>query len=298
MSVSVPSRARSSAALVVAGVLWGTGGLSGSLLGQQAGLHPLAVATYRLLLGGAASAICVALAGGLRLPSKQNWRRLLLVGALFALFQASYFASVTLSSVSTATMTTIGAAPVVLTVFSAVRHRRAPRLWTLVSVGGAVAGLVLLRWSPETATSPARLIGGLGFALLAATGFAVLTLVTAKPVDGLDPLATTAFGCLTGGLLLTPIALWLGMSLPARVDVLLLAVYFGAVPTAAAYAAYFRGLGGAHPVLGALSALLEPLTATVLSVVFLHERLSVFAWSGAVLLVAALAVGYWRPEPR
>ncbi|WP_406629000.1 DMT family transporter [Amycolatopsis sp. WGS_07] len=298
MSVSVPSRARSSAALVVAGVLWGTGGLSGSLLGQQAGLHPLAVATYRLLLGGAASAICVALAGGLRLPTKQNWRRLLLIGGLFALFQASYFASVTLSSVSTATMTTIGAAPVVLTVFSAVRHRRAPRLWTLVSVGGAVAGLVLLRWSPETATSPARLIGGLGFALLAATGFAVLTLVTAKPVDGLDPLATTAFGCLTGGLLLTPVALWLGMGLPARVDVLLLAVYFGAVPTAIAYAAYFRGLGGAHPVLGALSALLEPLTATVLSVVFLHERLSVSAWSGAVLLVAALAVGYWRPEPR
>ncbi|GAA1021595.1 EamA family transporter [Amycolatopsis albidoflavus] len=279
-------------------MLWGTGGLSGSLLAQKAGLHPLAVATYRLLIGGAASAVYVAFTGGLRLPTKQNWRRLVLIGALFALFQASYFAAVALSSVSTATMTTIGAAPVVLTVFSAVRHRRAPRLWTLVSVGGAVAGLVLLRWSPESATSPVRLVGGLGFALLAATGFAVLTLVTAKPVDGLDPLATTAFGCLTGGLLLTPAALWLGMGLPASADVLLLALYFGVVPTAVAYAAYFRGLGGAHPVLGALSALLEPLTASVLSVVFLHERLSAFAWGGAVLLIAALAVGYWRPEPR
>ncbi|MGW4395709.1 DMT family transporter [Amycolatopsis nivea] len=298
MSVAVPSRARSSAALVVAGVLWGTGGLSGSLLAQQAGLHPLAVAAYRLLIGGAASAAYVALTGGFRFPAKETWRRLLLVGALFALFQASYFAAVALSSVSVATMTTIGAAPVVLTVVSAVQHRRAPRLWTLVSVGGSVAGLVLLRWSPETATSPTRLVGGLAFALLAATGFAVLTLLTAEPVDGLEPLATTAFGCLTGGLLLTPAALWLGMSLPAHADVLLLAVYFGVVPTAVAYAAYFRGLGGAHPVLGALSALLEPLTGTVLSVLFLHERLSAFAWGGAVLLVAALAVGYWRPEPR
>ncbi len=298
MSVAVPSRARSSAALVVAGVLWGTGGLSGSLLGQQAGLHPLAVAAYRLLIGGTASAAFVALTGGLRLPAKETWRRLLLVGALFALFQTSYFAAVALSSVSVATMTTIGAAPVVLTVVSAVQHRRAPRLWTLVSVGGSVAGLVLLRWSPETATSPARLVGGLAFALLAATGFAVLTLVTAEPVAGLEPLATTAFGCLTGGLLLTPAALWFGMSLPAHADVLLLAGYFGVVPTAVAYAAYFRGLGGAHPVLGALSALLEPLTGTVLSVIFLHERLSAFAWGGAVLLVAALAVGYWRPEPR
>ncbi|WP_329058463.1 DMT family transporter [Amycolatopsis sp. NBC_01480] len=300
LSIASPARARSSAALVLAGVLWGTGGLAGSLLGQLAGLHPLAVAAYRLLVGGVTASAYVALTGGLRdLPrTPEALRRLIAVGALFALFQTSYFAAVSLSSVSTATMTTIGAAPVVLTVVSAVRKRRAPRLWTLVSVGGAVAGLVLLRWSPETATSPARLAGGLGFALLAAAGFAVLTLVTAEPVDGLEPLATTAFGCLAGGLLLTPAAVWLGMGLPARADVLLLAVYFGAVPTAVAYAAYFRGLGGAHPVLGALSALLEPLTATVLSVVFLHDRLSALAWGGAVLLVAALAVGYWRPEPR
>lgn len=291
MSISAPSRARSSAALVIAGVLWGTGGLSGSLLGHQAGVHPLVVATYRLLVGGAASAVYVALTGGLRFPAKQTWRRLLLIGSLFAFFQASYFAAVALSSVSVATMTTIGSSPVALAVASAIRTRRAPRVTTLVSVLGAVAGLVLLRWSPDSVAQPA----GILFALLAGSGFAVLTTVTAKP--GLAPMTTTAYGCLLGGLLLTPAAAWLGMALPLRPDVLLVAAYFGIVPTAAAYAAYFRGLSGAHPVLGALSALLEPLTATILSVAFLGERLGVLAWTGAALLVAALAVGYWRPEP-
>ena len=276
--MSAPSRARSSAALIVAGVLWGTGGLSGSLLAQRAGLHPLAVATYRLLIGGTATAIYVALTTGLRMPDRQNWRRLLLIGALFAFFQASYFAAVALSSVSVATMTTIGSSPVALAVASAIRTRRAPRITTLLSVSGAVAGLVLLRWSPDAIAQPA----GIVFALLAGAGFAVLTVITAKP--GLDPLSTTAFGCLLGGVLLTPVALSLGMALPMHLDVLLIA-------------AYFRGLAGAHPVLGALSALLEPLTATVLSVAFLHERLGVLAWVGAALLVAALAVGYWRPEP-
>jgi DME family drug/metabolite transporter len=35
-----------------AGVAWGTGGLLGNLLGREAGLSPLAVAAYRLGLGG------------------------------------------------------------------------------------------------------------------------------------------------------------------------------------------------------------------------------------------------------
>ncbi|MEV6827994.1 EamA family transporter [Amycolatopsis sp. NPDC051102] len=288
MSLVLPTRARSSAALVLAGVLWGTGGLAGSLLGQRAGLHPLAVADYRLLVGGAVATLVLKGRGFPRTP--EALRRILVVGGLFALFQASYFAAVALSSVSVATMTTIGAAPVIVTLLSVRKIRR----WTMVSTAGTLAGLVLLQWSPGEAIS----FGGLGFALLAAAGFATLTLLTAKPVDGLDPLPTTAFGCLTGGLLLLPVASWTGMAIPLHTDVLALLCYLGAVPTALAYAAYLRGLADAHPVLGALSAVLEPLTAAVLSAVLLGERLSVTAWCGAAVLVAALGVGYWRPEPR
>lgn len=284
--VSLPTRARSSAALVLAGVLWGTGGLAGSLLARGAGLHPLAVADYRLLVGGA---VAIAFSKGFPRTAEAA-KRILAVGGLFALFQASYFAAVALSSVSVATMTTIGATPVIVTLVSVRKLRR----WTLVSVAGTLAGLALLQWSPGEAFS----FGGLGFALLAAAGFATLTLVTAKPVDGLDPLSTTAFGCLTGGLLLLPVASWSGMAIPLHADVLALVCYLGAVPTALAYAAYLRGLADAHPVLGSLSAVLEPLTAAVLSAALLGERLSVTAWCGAAVLVAALAVGYWRPEPR
>lgn len=291
MSLVLPTRARSSAALVLAGVLWGTGGLAGSLLGDLAGLHPLAVAAYRLLVGGGVATLFVLLKGGALPRTPEAAKRVFVVGGLFALFQASYFAAVALSSVSVATMTTIGAAPVMVTLASV----RKPQPWTLVSMLGTVAGLVLLRWSPD---EPAHLFGGLACALLAAAGFAVLTLVTAKPVEGLEPLPTTAFGCLTGGLLLSPVAGWFGMALPLHADVLAVACYLGAVPTALAYAAYLRGLADAHPVLGALSAVLEPLTAAILAAVLFGERLGVTAWCGAAVLVAALAVGYWRPEPR
>ncbi|RSN33898.1 EamA family transporter [Amycolatopsis sp. WAC 04169] len=293
MSVAVPTRARSSAALVLAGVLWGTGGLAGSLLASRAGLHPLSVAAYRLLIGGVIATGYLWLTGGLRgLPrTPQARRRLLAVGGLFALFQTSYFASVSLSSVSVATMTTIGSAPVLLAVATVVKTRRLPGAWTAVSLAGSLAGLALLQWTPGQEVD----VAGVLFALLAAAGFAALTLVTATRVEGLDPLPTTAFGCLIGGAALTPAALWFGMAVPLQADVLALVVYFGVVPTALAYAAYFRGLESAHPVLAALSALLEPLTAALLSMAVLGERLGAVGWCGAVVLIAALAVAYTKP---
>ncbi|OKJ95810.1 DMT family transporter [Amycolatopsis sp. CB00013] len=293
MSVAVPTRARSSAALVLAGVLWGSGGLAGSLLASRAGLHPLSVAAYRLLIGGVIATGYLWLTGGLRgLPrTPQARRRLLAVGGLFALFQTSYFASVSLSSVSVATMTTIGSAPVLLAVATVVKTRRLPGAWTAVSLAGSLAGLALLQWTPGQEAD----VAGVLFALLAAAGFAALTLVTATRVEGLDPLPTTAFGCLIGGAALTPAALWFGMAVPFQADVLALVVYFGVVPTALAYAAYFRGLESAHPVLAALSALLEPLTAALLSMAVLGERLGAVGWCGAVVLIAALAVAYTKP---
>ncbi|WET81820.1 EamA family transporter [Amycolatopsis sp. QT-25] len=293
MSVAVPTRARSSAALVLAGVLWGTGGLTGSLLASRAGLHPLSVAAYRLLIGGVLAIGYLWFTGGLRgLPRTTSARRrLLAVGGLFALFQTSYFVAVSSSSVSVATMTTIGSAPVLLTVATVVRTRKLPTRWTAVSLAGSLIGLALLQWTPGEEVNAA----GVLFALLAAAGFAALTLVTANRVEGLDPLPTTAFGCLIGGAALTPAALWFGMAVPVQADVLALVVYFGVVPTALAYAAYFRGLEGAHPVLAALSALLEPLTAALLSTALLGERLGTVGWCGAAVLIAALAVAYSKP---
>ncbi|MEU3622031.1 EamA family transporter [Amycolatopsis coloradensis] len=293
MSLAVPTRARSSAALVLAGVLWGTGGLAGSLLASRAELPPLSVAAYRLLIGGLVATGYLWLTGGLRgLPrTPQARRRLLVVGGLFALFQASYFAAVSLSSVSVATMTTIGSAPVLLAVATVGRTRRLPGTWTLVSLAGSLVGLALLQWTPGEKAN----VAGVLFALLAAAGFAALTLVTATRVEGLDPLPTTAFGCLIGGAALLPAALWFGMAVPPQADVLALVLYFGVVPTALAYAAYFRGLESAHPVLAALSALLEPLTAALLSMAVLGERLGAIGWCGAAVLIAALAVAYTKP---
>ncbi|MBY8857749.1 EamA family transporter [Nocardia sp. CA2R105] len=298
MSVDVvaPTRDRSALSLITAGILWGTGGLSGSILAREAHLAPLPVAAYRLLIGGGLAIALLAVSGGLRgLPrTRAALGRVLLTGGLLGFFQGSYFLAVQYISVSIATMATIGMLPVFVALGTVLRTRRRPDTATLTAIAGAVTGLILLTWSPNGVTTGWRLAAGVGFALLAAAGFATLTLLTTRVVEGLDPLRTTAFGMLTGGLLLMPIALTSGMSLPLRPATLATAAYLGSVPTAVAYTAYFRGLRTAAPIFAAIAALLEPLTAALLSVVVLGERLSVAGWCGAALLIVALGVSNRR----
>ncbi|WP_219412872.1 DMT family transporter [Pseudonocardia nigra] len=94
--------------LVLAGVLWGTGGLLGSLFGAAAGLASSAVATYRLAAGGLLI-VGYLLGTGAPLPhGAAAWRRIAATGALAALFQTCYFTAVSITSVSLATLVTIG----------------------------------------------------------------------------------------------------------------------------------------------------------------------------------------------
>lgn len=299
MFSAVHTRARGggAVALVIAGVCWGTGGIAGSLLATYGDLHPLSIAAYRLLLGGVFVTLFLLVTSGLRVPrTGASARRVVVVGALLAVFQSGYFAAVTLTSVSLATMITIGSVPVFVVGATVARTRRRPSATTLGALGTATAGLVLLMGAPADTGEQTSLVG-IGCALLAGAGFATVAVVTRQPVAGLDALRTAAFGCWVGGALLLPAALAVGVSIPLRPEVIGAAVYLGAVPTALAYAAYFTGVRLAHPIVAALAVLLEPLTAALLSTVLLGDRLGVVGWCGAALLVVALAVSQLRPDP-
>lgn len=229
--------------LVMSGLLWGTGGLTGAEFGHVTGLSALAVAAYRLLAGG-----------GL----------IVILGC--------YFTAVSLTSVSLATLITIGGSPVIVQVAERFRGR-----------GRGAAGATVLA------------LCGLG--LLAAAGFATLTLIGASPVPGLDDLTVTGFGFAFGGLVLLPFAAISGLAFrpgPAAIGLL---IALGTGPTAAAYTLYFRGLRGAPPGTAALLALLEPLTATLLAALLLGERLSLPGLAGAALLLAAVVRTALRGSP-
>ncbi len=283
--------------LVMAGLLWGTGGLTGSLLSRSAGLPALSVAAYRLGVGGTLIIAFLVLtrrrrASRRRWPSgRAAWARIAAIGLLAAVFQSCYFTAVSLSSVSLATLVTIGSAPViVLAVERARGHRRIGRL-AGCATSLALIGLSLLVGLPAGGIPESAVLASAGLTVLAAAGFATLTLIGARPVAGLDDLTATGFGFALGGLILLPVAAvsgGLGFT-PSPATLGLLAA-LGTGPTAVAYTLYFRGLRTAPAGTAALLSLLEPLTGTVLAAVILGDRLGASGIAGAVILAAALVL--------
>jgi DME family drug/metabolite transporter len=277
--------------VVAAGLLWGTGGLTGALLGQVAELHPLAIATYRLAGGGLSLLAVLACAGRLpRLP-RRALPRVLTVGALTGVYQACYFAAVALTDLAVATLITLGAAPVLVIAAEVVMHRHRPSTASLIAIGLAVFGLGLLVGVPGVAGG-GTLIAGALLAVASASGFAALTLLGRRPVAGLDASATIGYGFASGAVLLAAVT-WPTVGLgfvPTAASVGLL-LYLGWVPTALAYALFFTGLlRGVTASSAAVVAVLEPLTATALGMLVLGARLGVSELAGGGLLCAAVLV--------
>jgi len=273
--------------LVISGLLWGTGGLTGSLLGRTAGLSAMAVAACRLTVGGVLIVVFLTVTGRRWPAGRAAWTRITAIGLLAALFQSCYFTAVALTSVPLATLVTIGAAPIIVLGADRVTGRRTGR-FAAATTGLAVTGLGLLVGLPSGFRETAVLASA-GMAVLAAAGFAAVTLVGSRPVPGLDDLTVTGFGFTIGGLALMPLAqIAGGIGFRPSLAAIGLLVALGTGPTAVAYTLYFRGLRSAAASTAALLALLEPLTGTVLAAVLLGERLSATGIAGAAIIATAV----------
>jgi DME family drug/metabolite transporter len=286
--------------LVLSGVLWGTGGLLGRVLADAAGLSSFAVATYRLGVGGLLIVGYLRVTGRPLPRSRAAWRRIAVTGALAAVFQAAHFTAVSLTSVSVATLVTIGASPVLVLL----ARRRSVGRRQVAGVVLAVLGLGLVVGPPADGhgtTPTGHVLIAAAFAVLAAAGFSAMTLIAERPE--LDDAATVGLAFTVGGALLVPITLATsGLSFVPGVRSVGLLIALCLVPTAVAYTCCFRGLRTAPAALGALMALLEPLTAAVLAAVLLGDQLDGVGIAGALLLGAAVVLAGLgsrdRTEPR
>ena len=273
--------------LAISGLLWGTGGLTGSLLGRTAGLSAISVAACRLTAGGVLIVVFLTVTGKRWPTGRAAWTRITVVGLLAALYQSCYFTAVALTSVPLATLVTIGAAPIIVLGADRVTGRRPGRL-AAGTTGLAVTGLGLLVGLPSGFRETAVLASA-GMAVLAAVGFAAVTMAGSRPVPGLDDLTVTGFGFTIGGLVLMAVAQAVGgIGFRPGLAAIGLLVALGTGPTAVAYTLYFRGLRSAGASTGALMTLLEPLTGTILAAVLLGERLSATGIAGAGIIAAAV----------
>lgn len=299
--MSTPSAAARGFPLVVlAALCWGTAGVSGQVVADRTDLGPLDIAWHRMAIGTVAlltahlltrrrsTAAPVPLTRPLAL-------RLALVAAGLAAYQLAFFAAVTLAGVSISTLVALGLAPLLIALgTTALGHGRPDRA-TLTALAVALVGLTLLVGLTAGASAGTAVLLGALVATGSALGYAVVT-VAGGDVPAAIPVTLVGFA--GGALLLTPVALVAGLRLTTEPVALATLLYLGVVPSAAAYALFFRGLQTVPGAVAGIVTLLEPVTATALATAFLGERLPLGALAGGLLVLAAVAGLYLRrPAP-
>jgi uncharacterized membrane protein len=161
----------------------------------------------------------------------------------------------------------------------------------VLALTAALGGLtVLVLGNPGGAVRPL----GILLALLSAAGYAQATLMTrwmGQTGRGDDPATMTAWAFGIGAVVLLPLAARHGLVPHAAHpgEVLGLIVYIAAIPTALAYPLYFAGAAVVRAASASVIMLIEPVSAAVLAVTLLGERLTVATLAGALLLLSSVA---------
>ncbi len=296
-----PSVRRGLLHLVVAGIAWGTAGAAAALLYRVSDLGPVALSFWRYV-GGIALLLAFlplrarlrgrrAVAPAVPEPRRRRTGRIVATGLGLTLFQTAYFAAVQATGLAVGTVVTLGAGPVLIALGARLTMGERLGRGGLMAVLGALGGLVVLCLGGGGATvRPA----GVALALLAASGYAGITLLTrwmGRDGSGGDPYTTTTWAFGVGAVCLLPFGLLEGLLPQTTTDplsVLLLLAYTAAVPTALAYALYFAGAAVVRAATASVIMLIEPVSATVIAVALLGERLTGATVTGTVLLLAAV----------
>ena len=214
----------------------------------------------------------------------------LLGGAAVLAYQPTFFAGVRLNGVAVGTVVALGAAPALTGLLEwLVTGRRPSQRW-FIATGCAVIGVALLGGMVDRADAGISL-GGIAGSLGAALSYAVYALATKRLLeDGTS--ATTAIGSIfgTAALLGAPLLLFVDLSWLGSTSGMALVVWLAVVTVALAYVLFAFGLKSLRASTVSTLTLVEPMTACLLGLLLLDERLSIPGWIGLVVLLAGVAL--------
>ncbi len=282
-----PSRASSVLAVLAAAALFGTTGTAQAL--GPPGATPLGVGAVRL----AAGALVLAAVAWARRRGERRRRghalALALGGLAVAAYQIAWFTGLRRTGVALGTIVGIGSGPVFAGLIHLARRRSGiSAAWT-AGTALTVTGAALLAARGSSGASADPL--GLACMLAAGLSYAVYAQSAKEAIDGgLEAGRVMAWVFAVGAVALAPLLAveplgWLATARGAA-----MALHLGALTIGLAYTLYGWGLRHlAVPTVVTLT-LGEPLTAAVLGVAVLGERLGRLGWLGAALVLAGLAV--------
>jgi DME family drug/metabolite transporter len=238
------------------------------------------------MIGGATLLLLAVCRGGFSLS---GWPVLnsVLAGGCVALYQLCFFGALGKTGVAVGTLVAIGSSPIIAGILGLVfRGERPGRSWGLATVLALVGCGLLVGGGGDIAVDPL----GIALALAAGAAYASYTIAIKALLPGRTPDAVMAVVFCIGAVLLSPLLVTSDLHWVSAPKGLAVALYLGVIVTALSYWLFVRGLKSVPVATAVTLSLAEPLTAALLGILFLGERLSVTALCGIPVLFSGLAV--------
>ena len=299
--VAAPSAGAGWAAVLLAATLWGTTGIVFHALGHSGGANAASIGFARLALSVPFLLAMARARTGVWLAALtlRGLATLSALGLAMAAYQLTYVLALERVGVAIAVLISICGAPIFVALISVACLGERLRARTMVALATAIAGTVLMVGLPSAVGGAGHRFG-IGIALAVACALCqalyVLAAQASSKVCGPMHAGGIAFGI--GALALLPIAWSEGLHISPSPGSWAMLLYVAAVPTAIAQTLFLIGLQGTGAVGGAIASLLEPLVATLLAVMLLHERMHWTGAIGAALLLSGIGILQWSPGKR
>ncbi|HUW77520.1 MAG TPA: EamA family transporter [Candidatus Nanopelagicaceae bacterium] len=272
--------------VIFSGICFGTTGTA-QALGPK-GASSLTIGAARLLVG---SLLLIAIAAFESKPQKAQIhevrkRAWLLAGLSMTFYQITFFAGVRATGVAVGTVVALGSAPALTGILSWIFTKHRPTQSWFVATAIAVVGVAIIATAGnESKANPLGVLLALGAGL----SYAIFAIVSKDILhSGISTEKAMARIFAIGAVPLLPILFFGDARWIFSQRGMVLALWLGLVPTALAYLAYGAGLRHIQANEATTLTLAEPITATILGTLVVHQHPATMAWVGVGLIFVGL----------
>ena len=280
--------------LVVTGtLLWGVSGVAAQYLFESENFTPEWLVVVRMVIAGALMLIYSAFKGDKNVykiwANKENIIKILVFALIGMLgVQYTYFAAILHGNAATATILQY-LSPVIIIVYLAFCNKKLPSSKEIICILMAILGvfLIITKGNLNTlAISKEAVFWG----VLSAITCAIYTLQPAKLLQKYGSLCVVGWGMLIGGLafgFIYPPFNCSGNFSVKSILAIALVVFFG---TLIAYYCYLESLKYIEPSETSMFTCVEPLSASVLSMIFFNVTFSFVQLIGALFIIVTISI--------
>lgn len=284
---------------LLGGILWGFCGSCGQFLFQYKEVTSNWLVPFRLTLAGFLILLLLAFRSGgkvLDVWREREGRKDILIFSVFGMMlcQYSYFTTIQYSNAGTATVLQY-TGPALILVYLCAKERKKPKVYELTALFCSMFGTFIL----ATHGNPAELaipVKALLWGMISAVTLVIYTLQPAELMRKYSTLLTLGWGMFLGGLVL--MVLKRPWTLQPVIDgqtvlAMFFIVFFG---TIAAFYFYLTGVRLVGASSASMLACIEPVAATVISVVWLKVRFQPVDLLGFVFVLSTVFIISWNQK--